>query len=314
MSAALRLVPGRTCPVDYRYGAMALAGPATLHADSLWIAGGLYGNVQAFDRLEEMFAAERGESALVFNGDFHWFDVANDTFARIEHAVWFHSATRGNVETEISQPQAGAGCGCGYPEWVGDEDVARSNRIIERLKDTARCAPGAAARLAALPMFRIAEVGGMRIAIVHGDADSLAGWSFSQETLPTGDGRDAAAAAFRAAGVHVFASSHTCLPVLQIIEGAGVIVNNGAAGMPNFSDTTYGLATRISLTPHALAAYRARLGPLHVEAIPIDYDVTAWREAFLAQWPEGSDAHASYWRRINHGPRYLTNEAVRGQP
>ena len=300
--------------MDYRYGAVALAGPATLHADSLWIAGGLYGNLQASARLEEMFAAERGESALVFNGDFHWFDFADDTFARIEHAVSLHSATRGNVETEISQPQAGAGCGCGYPDWVGDEDVARSNRIIERLKDTARRAPGAAAHLAALPMFRIAEVGGMRIAIVHGDSDSLAGWGFSQETLATQAGQKAARAAFAAAGVAVFASSHTCLPVLQAIDGAGIIANNGAAGMPNFAGTAYGLATRIALAPHARALYRMQIGALVVEAIPIDYDAAAWRQSFLEQWPEGSDAHASYWHRIIDGPGYLAEQAARRQP
>jgi hypothetical protein len=33
-------IPGRTCPIDYRYGASALSAPATLCADSLWIAGG----------------------------------------------------------------------------------------------------------------------------------------------------------------------------------------------------------------------------------------------------------------------------------
>ena len=121
-------------------------------------------------------------------------------------------------------------------------------------------------------------------------------------------------AAYRTAGVRIFATSHTCLPVLQSFEGAGVIVNNGAAGMPNFARTEYGLATRIAATPHPQALYRMRLGPLHVEAIPIDYDATAWRKAFVAQWPEGSDAHASYWRRINDGPRYLANQALRGNP
>ena len=306
--------PGRSCPVDYRYGTGALAAPATLCADSLWIAGGLYGNTFAFRRLEEMFAAERGEAALVFNGDFHWFDIADEAFAEIERGVSLHAATRGNVETEISQPHAGAGCGCAYPDWVGDEEVTRSNRIIERLSDTARRAPGAAARLAELPMYRIAEVGGQRIAIVHGDADSLAGWGFSQEALATREGHDAACAAFDAAGVRVFASSHTCLPVLQAFGDAGIIANNGAAGMPNFAGTAYGLATRIALAPHPKAIYRTRIGPLHVEAIPIDYDARAWRDAFLAQWPEGSDAHASYWRRINHGPHYQVNQALRGQP
>lgn len=314
MSATQPLIPGRSCPVEYRYGSRALCAPATLYAESLWIAGGLYGNTFALQRLEEMFGADTGDARLVFNGDFHWFDVADAPFADIERGVTRHAATRGNVETEIARPQAGAGCGCGYPDWVDDDDVVRSNRIIEQLKETARRAPGAAARLAALPMYRIAEVGGQRIAIVHGDADSLAGWGFSQETLATREGRDAAASAFRAAGVRVFASSHTCLPVLQAFEGVGVIVNNGAAGMPNFAGTHFGLATRISVVPHAKALYRKRVGPLHVEAIPIDYDAPAWRKAFLAQWPDGSHAHASYWRRINDGPRYLANQAVRGQP
>jgi hypothetical protein len=305
------LIPGRTCPLDYRYGARALAAPASLCAESLWIAGGLYGNTFALQRLEEMLAAEAGDARLVFNGDFHWFDVADAPFADIERGASRHAATRGNVETEIARPHAGAGCGCGYPAWVGEDDVERSNGIIERLKDTAQRSAGAAARLGALPMYRVAEVGGERVAIVHGDADSLAGWGFSQEALATREGRDAAAAAFGAAGVRVFASSHTCLPVLQAIAGAGIIANNGAAGMPNFEGTSYGLATRVSLEPHRLALYRARLGALHVEAIPIDYDAAAWREAFLAQWPEGSDAHASYWRRIRHGPRYDIARAVR---
>ncbi|MEO8144480.1 MAG: hypothetical protein ABI654_09720 [Betaproteobacteria bacterium] len=304
-------VPGRTCPVDYRYGADALAAPATLFADSLWIAGGLYGNTFALRRLEEMFAAERGDSALMFNGDFHWFDTADLTFAEIERGVARHAATRGNVETELSQPRDGAGCGCSYPDWVDEEDVARSNRIIERLKDTARRTPGAATNLAALPMYRVAEVGGLRVAVVHGDADSLAGWGFSQETLATLQGQDKAIAAFKSAGVRVFASSHTCLPVLQAFAGAGVVINNGAAGMPNFAGTTYGLATRISLSSHARARYGTRVGPLHVQAIPIEFDAQAWRKTFIEQWPEGSDAHASYWRRINDGPHYGAELAQR---
>ncbi len=297
--------------MNYRYGVGALCAPATLFADSLWIAGGLYGNTFALRRLEELFAAEQGESELVFNGDFHWFDVADKAFAEIESGVSRHAATRGNVETEIGQPHAGTGCGCGYPDWVGDEDVVRSNRIIERLKETARRAPGAAARLAALPMYRIAEICGQRIAIVHGDADSLAGWGFSQEVLATPDGRKAAAATFRAAGVCMFASSHSCLPVLQAFNGAGVVANNGAAGMPNFAGTAYGLATRIAPTPHPNAVYRMQVGSLQAEAIPIEYDTDAWCEAFLGQWPEGSDAHASYWRRITQGPHYGVASALR---
>lgn len=314
MTDSVALGPGRACPVDYRYGVRALAAPATLAADSLWVAGGLYGNTCALERLEELYAQERGNAALVFNGDFHWFDIDEKAFAAIERGVSRHIGTRGNVETELAQPQAGAGCGCAYPGWVGDEDVARSNRIVERLQATVVRVPGAAARLAALPMYRIALVGEMRVAIVHGDADSLAGWAFSQETLSTRAGQDAAAAALDAAGVSVFTSSHTCLPVLLAIEGSGAVVNNGAAGMPNFAGSHCGIATRISVEPCAKALYRARIGPLHVEAIPIDYDEQAWHAAFLAQWPEGSDAHASYYGRIVSGPHYCVDDAVRAVP
>jgi len=304
-------LPGRVCPIDYRYGPFALAAPATLFSDSLWIAGGLYGNPFALRRLEEMAQSERGSARIVFNGDFHWFDVDDAVFADIEEGVSGQVATRGNVETEIADPRPNAGCGCAYPVWVGEEDVSRSNRIAERLRATASRACGVASRLMALPMFLVAGIGGERVAIVHGDADSLAGWGFSQEILASPAGRQSAIAAFEEANVRVFASSHTCLPVLQTFAGARAIVNNGSTGMPNFAGTTFGLATRISVTPARNALYRARVGKLHIEAIAIDYDAAAWREIFLAQWPDGSDAHRSYYRRIVDGPRYRPAQALR---
>ncbi len=306
--------PGRACPLSYRYGAAALAAPATLRAETLWIAGGLYGNRYALERLLELYEREPGAKALVFNGDFHWFDADPQEFGRIDAAVLRHPATRGNVETELARPDAGAGCGCGYPQWVGDAEVARSNRIIERLRAAARALADDLAALAALPMTLVAEVGGERIAIVHGDADSLAGWDFSQERLGTPEGQAAARAAFERAEVRVFASSHTCLPVLQRFgaerEGK-VVANNGAAGMPNFSGTRYGLATRISVRPGRGALYGARAAGLHVEAVPLDYDTIAWERRFLELWPEGSDAHLSYHARIAGGPRYQLEDALR---
>ena len=296
--------PGRSCPVSYRYGARALAVPASLQTETLWAAGGLYGNLEALERLLELYQDEPGEKALVFNGDFHWFDVVADDFVRVNDAVLRHWATRGNVETELANPETGAGCGCGYPDWVGDAEVERSNRIIERLRGAARAAPDALRQLEALPMHLVAEVAGERVAIVHGDADSLAGWGFSQEVLASGQGRAAALKSFEAANSRVLASSHTCLPVLQMFENENVIVNNGAAGMPNFSGTRYGLATRISVRPEKRALYSAHCGRLHVEAHAIDYDHAAWQRRFLRLWPEGSDAWQSYYRRIVHGPAY----------
>jgi hypothetical protein len=303
--------PGRSCPLAYRYGAGALAGDATLRAETIYVAGGLYGNVCALERLIELYDAEPGDKALVFNGDFHWFDVDAGDFRRVNEAVFGHEATRGNVETELAQPAAGAGCGCAYPEWVGDAEVERSNRILERLRATAAAQPEQLARLRALPMHRIAAVGAERIAIVHGDAESLAGWGFAQEALATRTGIAAAQAAFDAARVRVFASSHTCLPVLQDLGAGRLIANNGAAGMPNFRDSRYGLATRISVRPAARALYGLRAGAAYVDAVAIDYDAAAWRERFLAQWPAATEAHTSYFARIESGPRYTLDQALR---
>jgi hypothetical protein len=305
------LRPGRSCPTSYRYGARALAGAPALEAETLWIAGGLYGNAYALEALLDAYERDGGAKALVFNGDFHWFDVDAADFARINDAVLSFQATRGNVETELAMPQDGAGCGCGYPGWVDDGTVARSNRIFERLRATASQSPHARARLAALPMTRAVRVGDARVAIVHGDADSLAGWGFSQEALATEDGLRDARAAFAAADVEVFASSHTCLPVLQCFADGGVLVNNGAAGMPNFAGSHYGLATRIALTPARESIYGVRRGALHIDAVPLHYDSKAWERRFLEQWPAGSDAHASYHRRIVEGPSYSRGSALR---
>lgn len=303
--------PGRSCPLAYRYGATALAAAASLRSDTLWVAGGLYGNSDALERILADFDAEPGEKRLVFNGDFHWFDVAHEEFAAIERGVSAHRATRGNIEAELARPAKGAGCGCAYPDWVGDDTVERSNRMIERLRATAQAFPAARRRLAALPMFLVAEVGGVRVGIVHGDADALAGWGFSQETLASPEGLCAAERAFDASGVRIFASSHSCLPVLQGFGGDRVLINNGATGMANFEHTRFGVATRISVSRSASALYRMRVGPVYVEAIAVEFDAQAWTRRFLEQWPPGSDAHASYFTRIASGPSYRLEQALR---
>jgi len=299
--------PGRSCPLSYGYAPKTLARDPDVKIDTLWVAGGLYGNPFALERLLELYEREPGSKALVFNGDFHWFDV--EDFGEIDAGVRAHLATRGNVETELAAPSAGAGCGCSYPDWVDDGTVERSNRIIERLRAAARRHPAALERLAALPMHLAAEVGGERVAIVHGDAESLAGWGFSQETLATPEGRRLVQAAFDASKARIFASSHTCLPVMVRFPGGRVVVNNGSAGMPNFSGTTFGVATRISTRP-GKSVYAQRAAGLFVEAVAVDYDASAWLRHFLAQWPAGSDAHRSYYRRIVSGPGYGVEKAL----
>ena len=299
--------PGRTCPLSYRYAPESLRRAPELVADTVWVAGGLYGNPFALESLLALYERERGTKALVFNGDFHWFDVDPETFSHIDATVSKFHGLRGNIETELAAPLADAGCGCAYPDWVDDGTVERSNAIIERL----RAAAGDARALAALPMHLVAQVGDTRIGVVHGDAESLAGWSFSQEALSSAAGADTARRAFDRADMQVFASSHTCLPVLQRFGEARAIVNNGSAGMPNFRGALYGVATRISLHTGDEALYRLTCNDIHVEAIALRYDQAAWEKRFLEWWPAGSPAHRSYYGRITNGPSYVVGQALR---
>lgn len=306
--------PGRGCPLSYCYAPTALARTPQLVAETIYVIGGLYGNRQALDWIEARLARERSGARLVFNGDFHWFDVDPAVFSAVQERVLAHHALRGNVETEIAGDDSGAGCGCGYPDFVGDAEVERSNRIIERLRETARAFPAARIRLGALAPWLVAEVSGVRIGIVHGDAESLAGWGFSQEMLREPGSRMRAAAWFGAADVRVFASSHSCLPVMQAFDtprGRCVLANNGAAGMPNFSGTRHGLVTRISATPAPDARYGTTVAGIRVEAVRVPYDHAGFERDFLASWPASSPAHVSYYRRIVDGPAYPMHDAVR---
>lgn len=304
--------PGRTCPVAYRYAPAVFRRAAEVEGETLYVIGGLYGNPFALDAILARAADEPVAPTLVFNGDFNWFDADPDGFAALNARVLEHVALRGNVETELAGDDESAGCGCAYPDWVGDAEVARSNAILRELRATARGFPDLRARLGALPMHAVARVGGEPIAIVHGDAWSLAGWAFAQERLR--EDPATAARAFDAAGVRVFASSHTCLPVLASFDRAGgrcLIANNGAAGMPNFRGARYGIATRISVRPGSDALYGERVGRVHVEAIAVRYDHDRWLAAFDALWPAGSPAALSYRRRILEGPAYDPRAAVR---
>ena len=301
--------PGRLCPLSYRYSPRDLDRAPQLAADVLYVVGGLYGNVEALAAVEALAGAERGRTEIVFNGDFHWFDVDRADFAQVSAGVLAHPALRGNVETEVAGDDGAAGCGCAYPLDVADAEVSRSNEILERLRGTARGDPALRGKLGALPMHLTAQVGAARVGIVHGDAASLAGWGFAQDQLDRPSHALWVESMFREARVDVFASTHTCLPVLRRFRwsgGAGLVANNGAAGMPNFSGTRHGVVTRIALEPFEGAArlYGARVAGVHVEALALDYDHERWVARFLAQWPEGSPAHESYFRRIVEGPRF----------
>jgi hypothetical protein len=301
---------GRTCPLSYRYHPAALRTLQPIETEVLYVVGGLYGNEAALATVLALYEGETGNKRLVFNGDFHWFDCDGAAFARVNTAVLAHVALRGNVETELAsagdpEQDGTTGCGCGYPDWIDDATVIQSNTIMRTLSKTAARHPAIQTKLRALPMMLRARVGTTDIGIVHGDAESLAGWGFAVERLS-----DAAHLAtvrdwFEAADVRIFASSHTCEPVFRtIIDNAGLsclIANNGAAGMPNNANQPFGIMTRISTTPAAEALYEVCVGGTYVAALPIAFDTTRWHRAFLQQWPRGTAAHAAYWERICWG-------------
>ena len=315
-------LPGRTCPPGYGYSPSVFARAPDVTADVLYVVGGLYGNLPALHEIERMVALETAPTRVVYNGDFHWFDAGAADFLAVNEGVLRHTALRGNVETEVASEATGAGCGCAYPEAVPDEDVARSNRILVRLRAAAREAeravPRLMQRLATLPMHLVAEVAGARIGIVHGDAWSLAGWRFAHDALHGEASPDGLVRAFEQAAVDGFASTHTCLPALKAISTGDrdrFVVNNGAAGMPNFRRTRYGVVSRIAALPvpaalHAARLYGADFGGLHVDALAVRFDVAAFEARFTRLWPDGSDAAVSYRRRIVDGPDFSIDDAL----
>jgi hypothetical protein len=261
-------------------------------------------------------ANEPGEVSVVFNGDFHWFDATTKRFADLDRRVSEHRALRGNVETELARSgDTGVGCGCAYPDSVDNDTVERSNLILVRLRQCVDALPGMHQRLADLPMMLTAYVGGLRVGIVHGDAESVSGWRFSIDALDFPASRRWLEEVRSASRIDVFASSHTCLPALRdfsLDSGRLTVINNGAAGMPNFRGTHYGVLTRIGLrpSPHP-TLYGIKRDGVFVEALPIPYDQRRWLREFADDWPPGTPAYVSYYSRIADGPQLTLNEAFR---
>jgi hypothetical protein len=304
---------GRVCPADYSYAPDVFARAADFTTETLYVVGGLYGNLAALDAIEAFAAQEPTPPTFVFNGDFHWFDAAPDWFAEIERRVAPYRALRGNVETEIARADdIGAGCGCAYPDSVGADVVQRSNEILLELR--AATPAVARGRLRQLPMHLVAQVGGLRVAIVHGDAQALAGWRFAQDALDTPRHRRWLNDISAAAQVDVFACTHTCLAALRDFvfdRGRLTVINNGAAGMANFSGTAFGVITRIATTPSPRQPlYGLARDGVHIDALAVDYDRQEFLTHFLKRWPEGSPAHASSSQRIVAGPDYPLAQAA----
>jgi len=316
-SASEPFEPGRACPLDYRYSPALFKQQAAPAIDTLIAAGGLYGNLSALDDLESLLGAEQTSHPdraveMIFNGDFHWFDAQAAWFDEVEQRTARYTRVRGNVETEFTREGSDIGCGCDYPEGTAQAIVDRSNRIEQALAAVAKdhqsrfpTHPG----WQSLPMMAVRTIGDLRVAVVHGDAWSLAGWRFSPDM-------DAAALKqlYLDSGIDLFVSSHTCQAVWlrSHLANSAAVLNNGSAGMPAFGPPLQGLACRVST--HAFdgpVVMRKRIGNVYCEWLGLNCSAEPFRKQFLARWPEGSDANLSYWSRIVCGVNSSLDDCIK---
>ncbi|MDC0661093.1 hypothetical protein [Marinobacter sp. SS21] len=306
---------GRSCPLHYRYRPELLCqAPESWPDDVLYVIGGLYGNPFALDAIEAMAAEERaaGRSVrLLFNGDFNWFNASAPWFADINRRVLRYDASLGNVELELASPSSDAGCGCGYPDFVEDGVVARSNQIIQRLQQQAHAHPEIQRQLKALPRWRCMIFGGLKILVLHGDPESLAGWGLSRERLAR-QGAGQLAHWFRQTGADLILCSHTCLPLMwsgQVDGRSCGLINNGAAGLANLAGDHRGLVVRLAASgPSVAPLVGLQAGVLSAALVPVDFALDDWLALFDRLWPAGSAAAVSYRSRVRSGTALAPDE------
>ncbi|HEX4918154.1 MAG TPA: hypothetical protein VFV43_09680 [Limnobacter sp.] len=300
--------PGRLCPIRYRYGPLRIANVSEVPCNALYVVGGLYGNPFALDVIEQMAMQENDRVRICFNGDFNWFNTEPALFARINERVLKHDCVLGNVEAELAEPLDTPDCGCAYPEHVDQGVVDRSNLIHTALKEVAQAHRDLLEALLQKPYYARYKVGNVRVGVVHGDAESLSGWGFDPEHLNNPEEAKWRQSMFATARVDVFASSHTCTAALhkEPLTGGkwGVISNNGAAGMPSAPGSLDGLVTRVAIKPFpndALVYRREAMPGGYVEQVRVQIPQVEWVHHFLQQWPQGSAAYTSYFKRITKG-------------
>ncbi len=117
----------------------------------------------------------------------------------------------------------------------------------------------------------------------------------------------------------IIAVTHTCLPFLQDYHNIAssnhhILINNGSAGMPNFTNKLFGVISRIStMGPHPNALYGTRVQgtSTFVEALSVAYSHSQFCSYFERNWDPKSPGYVGYWTRINHGPVFSIAQAQR---
>ena len=305
---------GRACPIDYHLNPKIFTDDPQVSCNTLYVVGGLYGNPFALDAIEAMAASEVEEPLVVLNGDIHWFDKTADNFLAIETRIdrerWIPLV--GNVEAELRrQTDIGVGCGCAYPSCTSDASVSRSNRIHRMLSIAVHERPECKEPLIGRPAAMTVDVAGTKVGITHGDEKLIGGWDCSRDSLQDPLRQDELSQFMKQAGIQVFATTHTCAAVGIELEH-GLMINNGAAGLPNFEGQHFGIVTRIATTPAVESVFGARWGNLYIDAVPVRYDHDAYVKWFDELWEPLSPAAVSYRGRIVNGDSARISEALLG--
>ncbi|GMH57363.1 hypothetical protein TL16_g02357 [Triparma laevis f. inornata] len=323
-----------SCPINYRTSPSLLASSPPIHEPSaLYVVGGLYGNLQALQFIENLTSSHSSPPTVIYNGDFHFFDKRPKTFDSVQRSIVDSEsvlATAGNVEKEIASLDS-TSCGCDYPEYTDFKVTERSDAIVGRLKKNAE---PHAENLLNLPLFRRVEMPNTKVGVIHGDCNSLSGWDYAVENVEPVDVKLRADLNMRgdypvtsvsrivedmeAADVDILCCTHTCLPYMQDLGGGKVIVNNGSAGMGNFEGDKTGLITRIvsgdEVGGGGEVVYEIEVGGdrgCRVQSVKVDFDFDAFWEEFSNEWEEGSPARESYEGRIWRGVGFWSADRAR---
>lgn len=320
-----------SCPLAYRYGARSLRDRSKdLAFDALYVVGGLYGNSFAleaiFNFVENDVRLQGNErAAVIFNGDFNFFNV--DNFSRFNQLVRKESdsfttlCTIGNVEYEVANTPPGeiVGCGCAYPNFVSKEIGERADEIVKRLHESACNDSNSSTVLAwmrELPMYLTARVGKTRVGVIHGDPNSLSGWDFSAEAFnldkfpaakTVWENEPNVSPLFLESDLDAYVCTHTCVTHAVGLPCGGLIFNNGSSGMPNFKEKPgCGVLTRVSSnknTPvhsdgHSLYHSVSKSGA-RFDHIEVPFDHISFVDWFLETWPENSPAQQKVFNASN---------------
>ncbi|NLK66401.1 MAG: calcineurin phosphoesterase [Campylobacteraceae bacterium] len=276
----------QSCDISYK---VEFSDSAEIKCDEIWIAGGVYGNIFAIEKLNEL----AGDSTIVYNGDLHWFDANPAYFNQVEELTKNSIKLNGNVELELARESDKFGCGCNYPEWEEEIVVKNAELIHQRLKSMDADFSIFKDRGTAL----FAEVLGLKVAITHGDEKMLNGWGFDHEVLAKDERIDEIKEWFFKTKFDIIATTHTCKAAVMKL-GNNAFINNGSTGMPNFSEFITGLVTRIGKEPHKNALYSTKIKDAYVELVMLRYDRKKFLNYLDEIWEEGSPAQISYRERI----------------